>query len=161
MKEASATVTFEGPVEGTEGLFYAKFFQPVSGTVTIRGSNIADGACTIDIVQNSKALDSLDDGTFAIYYTAPTVPDEQGHAFGKGESTIPNTTTIMRCPGENPVTLTMDFLATWMQFDFTLPAKGAAASNDGQSLVGSRTWTDPGAGNVTVAEWSLHAEKEN
>jgi hypothetical protein len=71
VKEASATVTFEGPVEGTEGLFYAKFFQPVSGTVTIRGSNIADGACTIDIVQNSKALtksDTLDDGTFAIWH---------------------------------------------------------------------------------------------
>jgi hypothetical protein len=163
VREASATVTFAGPVEGTEGLFFAKFFQPVSGTVTIRGSNVADGACTMDIVPNSKALsksDTVDDGTFTIYYTAPAAPDERGHAFGKGESTIPNTTTILRCPGQPAVSHTMDYLAAWMVFDFELPAKGAAASSDGQSIVGTTSWTDPDTGDVTVAEWSLHAEKE-
>jgi hypothetical protein len=164
--DATSTVTFEVDHNfvGIPEFFPIRYFQPVSGTATIRGDNIKDGACTTTITMASTPLahsDTAENGYFYINYTEPGISGPLGHALGQGQTDIPNVTQTMRCPDQDPITTTDIYPTNWMIFDLSLPLQGATVSDDGQSMTGSITSTDPDTGAKTVSEWTLQAEAQN
>lgn len=173
VQTASASVTFEFdpnfPI--APGQYWAKFFQPKEGTLTLQGTGIDQGgSCTEDIQQISVPLSTtptIDDGYFYIYYSPPPpiMADLLRHAFDGGrvsqDTTIHNVNFTMNCPPNPPFSFVGDYSADWLQFDLNPPPVGALVSSDGQLLAGSVTAIDPVTGVKTVSEWILQAQKEN
>jgi hypothetical protein len=166
VKTASATVTFEADPNFLGGAtpWWNIYYQPTMGTLTLQGTGIDEGAgCTEDIPAVSMPLSAgADDpnGYMYVNYGPPVAPASQRTADGGGQSTIPNVTFILSCP-DNTHPIVVDALVNWLIFDASLPPTGAKISDDGRTLSGSVTFTDPSTGVQTVSEWNLQAQKQN
>jgi Big-like domain-containing protein/Calx-beta domain-containing protein/K319-like protein/uncharacterized protein DUF6055 len=160
VKTASATVTYEADPTLAPGVYWQRYFQPTAGTVTLQGTGIDQGSsCTENIPMVSYALSAdatIPNGSIYINYSPPADPAIQRLAYGGGQSTIPNVTFIISCPGDTH-SIVADALVNWLIFDLT----GASISDDGQTLSGSMTTTDPTTGATTVSQWNLQAQKQN
>ena len=159
--DTDATFTFEmdPDIVSPDVGYYVRYFQPISGTVTLRGDNIANGSCTTDLSVTSATLSAsptLENGYFYINYTEPQLFGPLGHALGQGESSVSGVTSTMLCPGQNPVVLTIQYVTKWLVFDVNT-LQGATVSNDGQTMEGAVSGTNT-EGDLTESTWSITAD---
>ena len=79
-----------------------------------------------------------------------------GTASGGGISTIPGGTHRLECPGSDPIVASGPVPAQWLNLGMT----GAAIGQDGRTLRGGFTETEPMSGVTTENTWNLSALPE-
>jgi hypothetical protein len=155
--EFAANVTFERDEELSQDP-WGRWFKVVQGTATVEG----DGAwtvpdCTQTVEHNSGPIAEIESRVHINFVDPAALPMQ---LTGGGITTIPDTTIILRC-GDAQESVTGPIGSNWLQTRVDpADATGADLSTDGQTISGSKTYTDPMSGATSVATWNLTAERE-
>jgi hypothetical protein len=156
--EFTANVTFERDEEFAAVDPWGRYFVPVQGTATIEGGGAwTVPECTQTIPLNSGPIAELDSRVHINFVDPAALPMQMT---GGGITVINGNSITFQC-GDESQTVSGPAGSEWLATRVDpMDLTGAELSNDGQTITGSKTYTDPIVGTTSVTTWNLTAERQ-